>query len=522
MSETDSIKRKFEEISTMINYGKYKGALELLTQLESLYPDNKYIQFNKPITLIQIGSGLKDIILIKKEIDVLENWLPKIKEEDICALFHFNTANGYLSLYDILRTDIKKNIKLFFEMEYLQKAKRHLRDALKSNKNLSQGLKLQIHTNYGNCLDHLGRGLEALYAYDEALKIDSSFGMALGNKAITLQNFADIAGKYRGATYVEAYQIFERIVNDPKIIKIGTISAKIDFKKKMGNIENLIKDKTQLSKSLKHKRYSEEGLTNFEKFYLDFCSRNKLFLNFHILDHTCDVAVIDSVFIRTISDKETFFRLTKIINQIKEDYATARLLLVQSIYRRDDFNRISKRTTLINTMDYSAFHIYSGLLKTAYRIGYNIFDKIAFFIKDYLDLKMEGKRIYFYTIWQSNKKVKEPIINTKNISLFALYDIYLDFQNDECYNQLRKIRNSLVHRTLTIYDSRMTKDYDENSDDKNIGWDTMFNKTIEMMFLVKCATVYLINFVELEERKKREKYKDAKIGTVYADSTQLL
>lgn len=82
MSETDSIKRKLEEISSMINYGKYKGALELLTQLESLYSDNKYIQFNKPATLIQVGSDLKDIILIKKGIDVLEERKKRKKYKD--------------------------------------------------------------------------------------------------------------------------------------------------------------------------------------------------------------------------------------------------------------------------------------------------------------------------------------------------------------------------------------------------------------------------------------------------------
>ncbi|GAH88502.1 unnamed protein product, partial [marine sediment metagenome] len=46
-------------------------------------------------------------------------------------------------------------------------------------------LRKQIWTNYGNCLDTLGRTIEALYAYDEVLKIDSNFPMAMGNKAMS-------------------------------------------------------------------------------------------------------------------------------------------------------------------------------------------------------------------------------------------------------------------------------------------------------------------------------------------------
>ena len=38
----------------------------------------------------------------------------------------------------------------------------------------------------------------------------------------------------------------------------------------------------------------------------------------------------------------------------------------------------------------------------------------------------------------------------------------------------------------------------------NIGYDTMLNETIDLMKLVKAAIIYLINFVNTEEEKKKK------------------
>ena len=115
-------------------------------------------------------------------------------------------------------------------------------------------------------------------------------------------------------------------------------------------------------------------------FYIEFCSKHKLFLNFHIHEDNCEASIVDPIFISMITpidDNETYNNLAKHINQIKEDYAIARLLLVQSQFKREDFDNISKRTTFVNTLDYSMFNIYVGLLKSAFKEAYNILDKIS-------------------------------------------------------------------------------------------------------------------------------------------------
>ena len=84
-------------------------------------------------------------------------------------------------------TERINSIEAIPQSENLQKAKTYFRDALGKDKTLGLDLKMKWLVNYGNCLDILGRGVEALYAYDEALKINRNFSMAIGNKAQALR-----------------------------------------------------------------------------------------------------------------------------------------------------------------------------------------------------------------------------------------------------------------------------------------------------------------------------------------------
>jgi len=281
--------------------------------------------------------------------------------------------------------------------------------------------------------------VEALYAYDEALKIDHGFPMALGNKAMAMRFFADISGdeakSYREAVYIKSYQILMSVLKNKDLVKFCGIAAKKGFENEIQQITRRFENESLLSRNLEHPQYDLSHATSFEKFYIEFCSKHKLFLNFHIHENEGEASIVDPIFISMVTpidDNETFYNLAKHINQIKEDYATARLLLVQSQFKRGDFDNISKRTTFLNTKDDSMFNIYIGLLKSAFKEAYNILDKISRFINEYYKLGIEGN-IYYTTIWQdgnnkNERKIRPEIVNSKNISLYALYDIFLDFK----------------------------------------------------------------------------------------------
>jgi len=526
MKKKQKIEKEIYVISALINKGDYQKALNCLRVLEAKNYNNKSIIFNMASLLIDIGFGLKNSKIVREGIDKGEKLLKDPSCKDLKANLYYNCANGYMSIYQI-EYDKKRGIKQIVDNKNLQDAKRNFREAIKEVDNFDFKLRSQLWTNYGNCLNSLGRGIEALYAYEETLKIDSNFSMALGNKAKAMRFFADISGIYKAAVYIKSYQILKSILENEDLIEFGGIAAKRGFENEIKQIESKFKDKSLLTKNLEHPQYNLTHATSFEKFYIEFCSKHKLFLNFHIHEGKCEASIVDPIFISlttSIDDNKTFYNLAKYINQIKEDYATARLLLVQSQFKRGDFNNISRRTTFVNTLDYSVFNIYIGLLKSAFKEAYGILDKISRFINEYYGLGIKCD-IYFKTIWQykmnkNNWKDRPKIINSKNISLYSLYDIFLDFKSGY-YEKIREIRNALTHERLVIYDSSILTKWDNKNDKYNIGYDTMLSQTIKLLQLIKSSIIYLINFVQLEEDKKR-KDSTSRIAPMYVDTTQFL
>jgi hypothetical protein len=520
---------KIELIHSLIN-NDCRKALVKIEEFEKEYPYDNLFLFYKGGFLIDIGHNLKDCELIKNGIVEAEKSLSLVKGKTEKAYLHYCLANGHLGLFELEENKGADGYKIIPKSENLYKAKQHLRLSISKGEFDNSDLKGQIYVNLGNCLDTLGRGVEAIDLYDKAISVNNKFSMAIANRAMALRAFAEISDKYRVPIYIEAYQDIQSVINNSDLVTIGGGDAKGRFEHELQYIESLFQGKSLLKKKLKHPKYETSHLSNFEKFYLDFCQKEKLFLNLHIHQDHCETAIEDSIFISLITkmdDNDTFYKFAKYLNQIKEDYAVARLLLVQSQYKQVDFNRISKRTTYVNSLDYSQFNIYNGLLKSSFKEAFNVLDKIAVFINDYYPLGFNEEDIYFEvirhtggnSIWQDAGTIRKEILNSENLSLYALYDIYRDFLSGE-NRRVKDIRNALTHRRLVIYDSELT-DWDNKLDKHNIGYNTMLRETIQLMKLVKASIMYLVNFVNVEESKKK-RANDKPILDMYVDTSQFL
>lgn len=518
MTESLEIQTKFGQVFYLIGQGKADDTLKILKDLKSKYPENINVIGIEHVVLIEAGKVFKDEVMINEGINKGKKLLEDKVYVKSRAEVHYNVANGYMNLFEI---NPHESISSRIGNDNLQNVKRHLRQALKSDP--KEDLKVNVLTHYGNCLDYLGRSLEALYCYEDALQIDPNHSMAIGNRALAKLYFADISGAYREKTYIEAYQELKSIIDKKDLLAIGGISANKSFKEKLLKIESKFKDKSILEQNLScNMNERRANTTCFEKEYLDFCSEHRLFLNFHTGDCNCRNTILDSAFISIITpidDDTRFYSLAKKINDIKEDFLISKLLLAQSQFKRDDLDSISQKVILVDTSDYANFNIYSALLKSSFRTCYNILDKIAFFIKDYLNLEIKESQIYFSTIWKNpnTKEIKKEIKETDNISLFALYDIHLDLDQDR---RLKNLRNSITHRKLTIYDSVLT-DWDGKEDPENIGYNSMLLETINLMRIVKSAIIYLMNFIEIEENKKRDKL-NGQVVDIFVDTSQSL
>lgn len=490
--------------------------------------DDKDASFAKEMQDIfnSIESGVQqhDEQQIRDAIVSGEALLPRLSSKPAIGQLYSKLGNAQTDLF--LLFAYQNNVKRVPQSEALQQAKAYYRKALDVLQNEAPQLKKQVWVNFGNCLEYLGRGMESLYAYDEALRIDPKFAMAIANKAITARHFASISGSFTAAIHIDAYHSIKSVINDEELVAIGGLEARQHFMAVLQEIEAQVTDKQVLTKRVPHPRYDDTHFSAFEKFYIQFCIRQKLFLNFHVHDDTCKAAIVDPIFISIttpLDDTTTFYNLARYINQIKEDYAVARLLLVQSQLRRKDLDRLSERTTFVNPLDYSQWHLYYGLLKSAFKETFNILDKIAVFLNRYYALGLREQRVSFDSIWLKDTKkdaaMREALLDSENMSLYALYDIFQDFQSGY-YQTLKDIRNALTHRQLSIVEIS-SAGIQKDGDLLCVRSDEMLKQTIQLMRLVKAAIIYLVNAVTIQEKKKQSNA-DIKTLIIPADTKQFL
>ena len=140
---------------------------------------------------------------------------------------------------------------------------------------------------------------------------------------------------------------------------------------------------------------------------------------------------------------------------------------------------------------------------------YSILDKIAVFLKAYLELPSEVYQADFAKIWYDKKNnIREEFMTrSENLSLLALYNLNLDVYGsrkfgyviDEQTKDLQRIRNFIEHKIVRVKEEAMT--YDDYQ--LTISKKELSINTIRLAQLVRCAIIYLCNFVMHAEYDKR-------------------
>jgi tetratricopeptide (TPR) repeat protein len=438
-------------------------------------------------------------------VSILEKDLEElVKHKDIAPSAYYNLANGYSHLYDFKR--IKDHYFGYLEPTELYKVREYLLKTIELKPNDKKFLS-QIWTNLGNCFDTSGRVVDALECYEKALKCKPDHGMAMGNKGIALSYYANVSGSHRETFLHEAYTLISGAM------KLGVDpGAKKYFQNNLNSIKKCFADDQILEAPLSFPGCKAETTDKFEEFLVNFCLENKLYLNICNACQKCDEAIGDTVGIRNmiVSLKSSngklapFYTLANHLNHIKQDYVTARFLLIQSQYKGLDLNFVDRGVKLIDTLDYSLFNIRIQLVKTAFRAFYDVLDKTSIFINNYLELGIPKNKVYFRNVWYSDydkkkpEKIHEKMREMKNFSLNAIYDIFQEFENGR-YNRLRKTRNALTHRFVNI---RLMQ---EKEDEENMREDTLLEQTVELARIVRNVIIYLTNFVYMGEKAKEEK-----------------
>ena len=256
-----------------------QGALELLTEYDQEYLGDINLWLNSGGVLIDIGGDLLKDDLVLEGIKRIESAIEHGRIDN--PTIFYNVGNGYSALHNLYSQIDKKKEKYDPDNTPLIKAKQYYRKALEKIDQLNIDLRAQLLVNYGNCLSGLGRSVEALSSYDQALKYVPDHLMAKGNLAVELNYFAGIT---RHSIFIlDAHEMLEEVLTGKKLdsyFSAGTIQSFTNHK------NNIAKNIALLG--LDHlKKDEQEALDlspGFLRDYVEFCSKHQLLLN---LCHSC-------------------------------------------------------------------------------------------------------------------------------------------------------------------------------------------------------------------------------------------
>lgn len=485
-----------------MNIMEYENALSIAEKIEDLkkHTPNNYAVCSG--LYIDLGLYEGSIDTIEYGVELLESHLKQfLSNEKYAQVTYYNLANGYSNIFKLKK--IKNSFYGIFEETELNIALDYYFKALQV-KQVDEHNTLQILVNIGNTVDQMGRSLEAIEYYNKVLNRNNKFGMALGNKGITLKYYSRIVGEKWPIYYSESYFLLKKALKCDDIYN----EARVKFENHIKEIEKNadISKLEEISNNLKN--IEMETDSEFEEFLIQFCLKHKLYLNLCNLCQKCKIAIGDNIVIKKMiveTDNEgsqgleddPFLKVSSFLNEIKQNYVTARFLLIQSRYPKSNLDFVDKNVKIIDTLDYKVQNIYVQLLKFAFKNMYDILDKIAIFINEYLNLGKNQRYLSFSNIWKENNEVNPKIKETKNYNLNALYQINKEL-GDGRFKELRDIRNAVTHRFMDVNIFRGEKMDEE----------LLVKKTIEISQLVKRAIIYLISFVDVEERKKEEEIED--------------
>jgi tetratricopeptide (TPR) repeat protein len=475
-------------------------ALKILSEYEKEYVDDENLQENLGGFLIDIGSALRDISVIQRGVNNIEQKREK-SSGDLTYSQWYNLGNGYYALESAKRgpgyTYIPANTTM-------TQAKQCYRKALINSNQVSDIDKVELRVNYANSLAELGRSVEAINQYNIALQFNPEHPMALGSLGKALEKFAYIASDSR--LLEDALQSLEQALTHDRLENSGYGYVRPEFSEYKQKIEGQLR---QIKKASHSTHKMPQITTEHHKAFTDFCIKHSLFLNFCLKGHNCNHPYEDNIsfsIITPINDKKVFHKLTRTINEMKEQYAIARLLLFEATHSPYQTKFYDELTPYNDLLDYSTYGIRPAKLKLSFEAAYNILDKIAFFINSYLGLGISEEAIGFFRIWKKQPKdnlLRQEITQLDNIHLYGLYDIARDLSKDGHLLHLKDMRDTLTHKYLVPHTFQDSEWY-VTSDGKqyHLGYKELLDHTISLMQVVRAAVIYLVAFIEQEERKK--------------------
>lgn len=465
-------------------------------------------------------DGVRKAFELAKTIDKTE-----ISPTDL-IVYHYDIANGWSVIRKLNRSGITEDWD--FEQEELNNEIVNLRIALNhpSFGDLQLERQCQILTNLGNLFSYIGRFVESQELWNRSISIIPQFAMAIANKGYGLISYAKLLPNedHVSIFFNLSYYLLKRGISLKEYLEFG---AEDFFQNAITQLEsNISKDLLEADIDLDD---FPLGKTEEEKKYRRWCLDKYLFL--HPLNDVTNqnYAAYDSLMLPKILSKvgepPTYHNL---FNQIKQEFTSARYFAYEGLNFKEQ--RIAdKDVTLTNTNELLSYSHNLEKVKIAFRVCYSLFDKIAYFLNAYFELKIPEKKVNFRTLWfeGNNKELKTQISTSKNWALRGLYwlskdlfDYNLKDSIDPDSKELADIRNFLEHKSFKVKEfsaPNLNFLIEPDNISFSITREEFESKTIKLLKLSRAAIFYLTYAISQAEIIKAQDIKQDFIPTLPMD-----
>lgn len=475
-----------------------KSSIEILEILGGLFETSREENNLEKLTKsIEIANSVN-----------LETFEPKSK-----ANYYYYLGNAWSYVIKIKYPETNFE----FESEEIEKQIAYYRKALGFLKeNNDDFIKCQILTNLGNLFSHIGRIVEAQEYFNLCLNINPKFGMAIGNRGFGLFHYARLI-------FEPVHQfIFMQYARKNLLDSCKMEDVYLDARNAFHSLAKHIETAYSVEDLDDYKEYGNyyNELPKNEVDYRKWCAENRLFIN--PLNDVLTKSVVANDFLFTPSMTFKFNEkpiYQSMFNQLKQEYVSARYLFYESLSSYET-HFSDKDVTLMDTLDYSIYSLSLEKTKIAFRMCYSIFDKISYFLNQYLILDNEPSQVNFRRIWYKNLYKNQGLNNiisgSNNWALRGLFwlskDLYdkdFDVNIEPEAKELAKIRNYIEHKSFKIVES-FNPNWTQETETYEIDRGLFEDKTFKILKLSRSALMYL-SYLIYEEESKREKNRENKI-----------
>lgn len=487
-------KEVIRKIYELVLAGRALEAAAYLPQLEEAGRGNPTaLKFVEGAALIDIGKELGDSGPVRRGISLLEGIEPASLQGPAGPAYRYNLGNAYGALYHARELPAGAYRALDEDFE---RAKEYYREAMAAGVALPQ-TRARLWTNYGILLRTVGRCIEEIEAYDEALKAVPGFAMALWHKAKGLCWYSNLVERpYKGSARQEARRLLKRS------LKAGLEPGRrAKAEEDLAELDRILgQPKTSAHKHTVHTAHS-----TVERKYIKFCVQNRLYL------HPCPVpsheAYLDPLSVRfPTSVKGEFLELRlDPLALIKQEYIAARFLLFCYRLEQPDLSFIH-RGTYLPSVERGNGQIYLQMLVLSFRATYAIMDKIAFFLNKFCRLGEEEDRVYFREeLFVGHALLRPQLAKYDGPQLAALFDLAREFSKGQPLYPLRDLRRKLEHRCVTVRRAENSVQEKRASVSEGVGTratqaddldeNDLYDDALRLLRTVRAAIFYLFYFV---------------------------